>query len=66
MTSQSPQEIAHQLGSGLLSFPVTHLRADHSFDEAAYRDNIGWLGQFAGRRPLRRRRHGRILLAEHS
>lgn len=46
MTSQSPEEIAHQLGSGLLSFPVTHLRADHSFDEAAYRDNIGWLGQF--------------------
>ena len=46
MTSQSPQEIAHQLGSGLLSFPVTHLRADSSFDEAAYRNHIGWLSQF--------------------
>lgn len=46
MTSQSPQHIAHQLGSGLLSFPVTHLRADQSFDEAAYREHIGWLSQF--------------------
>jgi 5-dehydro-4-deoxyglucarate dehydratase len=46
MTTDSPQDIAQQLGSGLLSFPVTHLRPDHSFDEAAYRDNIGWLGQF--------------------
>jgi 5-dehydro-4-deoxyglucarate dehydratase len=46
MTSQSPQDIAHQLGSGLLSFPVTHLHADSSFDEAAYRNHIGWLSQF--------------------
>jgi 5-dehydro-4-deoxyglucarate dehydratase len=46
MTTPSPQDIARTLGSGLLSFPVTHLRADHSFDEAAYRDNIGWLAQF--------------------
>ena len=42
----SPQAVATQLGSGLLSFPVTHLTADGAFDEAAYRDNIGWLGQF--------------------
>ncbi|MFF2108621.1 5-dehydro-4-deoxyglucarate dehydratase [Rhodococcus koreensis] len=46
MTTASPQEIAHKLGSGLLSFPVTHFTEDHSFDEAAYRENIGWLGQF--------------------
>ncbi len=46
MAARSPQEIAHVLGSGLLSFPVTHFADDHSFDEAAYRDNIGWLGQF--------------------
>ena len=46
MTTASPQEIAHKLGSGLLSFPVTHLREDGSFDEPAYRENIGWLGQF--------------------
>ncbi|MCP2164283.1 5-dehydro-4-deoxyglucarate dehydratase [Goodfellowiella coeruleoviolacea] len=47
MAQHSPGEIARQLGSGLLSFPVTHFRADLSFDEAAYRDNIGWLGQFS-------------------
>lgn len=46
MTTASPQEIARKLGSGLLSFPVTHLHADGSFDEAAYRENIGWLSQF--------------------
>ncbi|WP_328391941.1 5-dehydro-4-deoxyglucarate dehydratase [Nocardia sp. NBC_00416] len=46
MTTASPQEIARKLGSGLLSFPVTHLRADGAFDEAAYRDNIAWLGGF--------------------
>ncbi|MFD9663188.1 5-dehydro-4-deoxyglucarate dehydratase [Rhodococcus sp. NPDC059968] len=46
MATASPQEIAHKLGSGLLSFPVTHFKNDHSFDEAAYRENIGWLGQF--------------------
>ncbi|KXF57042.1 5-dehydro-4-deoxyglucarate dehydratase [Rhodococcus sp. SC4] len=46
MTTASPHEIAHKLGSGLLSFPVTHFKNDHSFDEAAYRENIGWLGQF--------------------
>jgi 5-dehydro-4-deoxyglucarate dehydratase len=46
MATASPHEIAHKLGSGLLSFPVTHFKDDHSFDEAAYRENIGWLGQF--------------------
>ncbi|PBC55944.1 5-dehydro-4-deoxyglucarate dehydratase [Rhodococcus sp. ACPA1] len=46
MTTASPHEIAHKLGTGLLSFPVTHFKNDHSFDEAAYRENIGWLGQF--------------------
>ena len=28
------------IGSGLLAFPVTHFRADQSFDEAAYRDSL--------------------------
>ncbi|MFD6058677.1 5-dehydro-4-deoxyglucarate dehydratase [Rhodococcus wratislaviensis] len=46
MATASPHEIAHKLGSGLLSFPITHFKNDHSFDEAAYRENIGWLGQF--------------------
>ncbi len=42
----TPAEVADRLGSGLLSFPITHLQADQSFDEAAYRDNIGLLSQF--------------------
>jgi len=41
-----PTELAARLGSGLLSFPITHLKADQSFDEAAYRDNISRLSEF--------------------
>lgn len=43
MSRYTPTEFARQIGSGLLSFPVTHFRADLSFDEAAYRANLGWL-----------------------
>ena len=32
MTRRTPSDIAHQLGSGLLSFPVTHFADDFSFD----------------------------------
>lgn len=46
MPDLSPTEIAQQLVSGLLSFPVTHFTADLAFDEAGYRDHIGWLGEF--------------------
>ncbi|GAA2787187.1 5-dehydro-4-deoxyglucarate dehydratase [Saccharopolyspora taberi] len=42
----SPSAVARQLAGGLLSFPVTHFREDGSFDEPAYRDNIGRLSQF--------------------
>ncbi|MFJ9412031.1 5-dehydro-4-deoxyglucarate dehydratase [Streptomyces sp. NPDC101393] len=47
MPQFSPEEAARKMGSGLLSFPVTHFRDDFSFDEAAYRENIGWVGEFA-------------------
>lgn len=47
MTKLSPSEVAGKLGSGLLSFPVTHTNTDGSLDEAAYREHIGWLSQFA-------------------
>ncbi|AHI64471.1 5-dehydro-4-deoxyglucarate dehydratase [Burkholderia thailandensis] len=43
MSRYTPTEFARQIGSGLLSFPVTHFKADLSFDEAAYRANLGWL-----------------------
>jgi 5-dehydro-4-deoxyglucarate dehydratase len=39
----SPTEMARQIGSGLLSFPVTHFRDDLSFDEAPYRAHVSWL-----------------------
>jgi 5-dehydro-4-deoxyglucarate dehydratase len=42
----TPIEVAHKLGSGLLSFPVTHFKADGSFDEDAYRGHISWLSEF--------------------
>src|SRR3954447_12187822 len=44
MPKMTPTEMAKALGSGLLSFPVTHFRlGDLSFDEAAYRDNLNRL-----------------------
>jgi 5-dehydro-4-deoxyglucarate dehydratase len=45
MPSLSPQELATQLGAGLLSFPVTHFTDTYAFDESPYRDHIEWLLQ---------------------
>ncbi|MCQ4158886.1 5-dehydro-4-deoxyglucarate dehydratase [Roseomonas sp. GC11] len=42
----TPDAMAKQIGSGLLSFPVTHFRADHSFDEAPYRAHVSWLLEY--------------------
>ena len=44
--TMSPPELADRLGSGLLSFPITHLHADQTFDERGYRNHIEWLSQF--------------------
>jgi 5-dehydro-4-deoxyglucarate dehydratase len=38
-----PPDLARQLGSGLLSFPVTHFTPSRAFDESPYRDHIEWL-----------------------
>lgn len=46
MARFSPDDLRRALGSGLLSFPVTHTRADLSFDEAGYREHLQWLAQF--------------------
>ena len=43
MSKMTPQEMAKQIGGGLLSFPVTPFKADYSFDEATYRSNMDWL-----------------------
>lgn len=46
MATFAPHDLALALGSGLLSFPVTHFDANLDFDEAAYRDHVGWLSEF--------------------
>ena len=46
MTDYSPTDLAAQLKTGLLSFPVTHFNADLSFDEAGYRKHLSWLAEF--------------------
>ncbi|MEQ3555031.1 5-dehydro-4-deoxyglucarate dehydratase [Pseudonocardia nematodicida] len=47
MTSRfSPAELRDALGSGLLSFPVTHATPDYRLDESAYREHVEWLGGF--------------------
>ena len=43
MPAVAPDQLAATLGSGLLSFPITHFADDLTFDEAAYRSNVGWL-----------------------
>ena len=42
----SPTDLRDALGSGLLSFPVTHTHADLSFDAAGYRDHVAHLSGF--------------------
>ncbi|MFE5195985.1 5-dehydro-4-deoxyglucarate dehydratase [Streptomyces sp. NPDC057651] len=46
-SSYTPSELGRRIGSGLLSFPVTHFTADElSFDESAYRDHITRLAEY--------------------
>ncbi|MFC7466630.1 dihydrodipicolinate synthase family protein [Actinomadura keratinilytica] len=46
MPTHTPTELAERLGSGLLSFPVTHFTPDLAFDETAYRDNIARMSKY--------------------
>ncbi len=46
MSQISAEDLGPALGRGLLSFPVTHFDDDLAFDEAAYREHIGWLAQY--------------------
>lgn len=41
-----PLDLKSALGAGLLSFPVTPFGADGAFNEAPYRDHVGWLSGF--------------------
>jgi 5-dehydro-4-deoxyglucarate dehydratase len=45
MSNFTPAEMAQVIGRGLLSFPVTHFRADLGFDEPRYREHCDWLLQ---------------------
>lgn len=45
MSTMTPAEMATNIGTGLLSFPVTHFAADFSFDESRYRQHCDWLLQ---------------------
>ncbi|HEU4947862.1 MAG TPA: 5-dehydro-4-deoxyglucarate dehydratase [Kribbella sp.] len=46
MTPYSPRDLAAQLKTGLLSFPVTAFAADLGFDEPRYREHLSWLSQY--------------------
>ena len=46
MTEYSPTDLAAQLKSGLLSFPVTHFTEDLRFDEEGYRKHLSWLAEY--------------------
>ncbi|MGH7751291.1 MAG: dihydrodipicolinate synthase family protein, partial [Gemmatimonadales bacterium] len=46
MTHYSPHELAAQLKTGLLSFPVTPFNSDLSFNQAGYREHLSWLSQY--------------------
>jgi len=46
VTLTPPDEVAGRLATGLLSFPVTHFDDQLSFDEARYREHLGWQARF--------------------
>jgi 5-dehydro-4-deoxyglucarate dehydratase len=41
----SPEEFAKKIGTGLLSFPVTHFTDGYEFNEASFREHLEWLLQ---------------------
>jgi 5-dehydro-4-deoxyglucarate dehydratase len=46
MTKMTPSEMIKGLGSGLLSFPVTHFDAEFRFLEDDYRQHCSWLLEY--------------------
>ena len=43
MSRMTPAEFAATIGSGLLSFPVTHFDANQQFVEKEYREHCAWM-----------------------
>ncbi len=42
----TPQDLKEKVGSGLLSFPVTHFDSALEFDKKAYQEHVSWLSQY--------------------
>lgn len=42
----SSQDLKARMGTGLLSFPVTHFDADLEFAEGPYREHVSWLSSY--------------------
>lgn len=45
MTGMTAEEVGRKVGTGLLSFPVTHFTRGYDFDEGPYREHLEWLLQ---------------------
>ncbi|MFC3127121.1 5-dehydro-4-deoxyglucarate dehydratase [Pseudoroseomonas globiformis] len=43
MALMHPNDMAKTIGSGLLSFPVTHFKSDFTYDATPYREHVGWM-----------------------
>ena len=43
MSRMTPSEMSERIGTGLLSFPVTHFDLQGRFQEGAYREHCAWL-----------------------
>ena len=43
MPHYTPNEMATAIAKDLLSFPITHMKADLSFDEGPYRSHLNWI-----------------------
>lgn len=42
----TPEELKQKIGSGLLSFPVTHFDEAQEFNKKSYQDHVSWLAQY--------------------
>ena len=43
MPNYAPNDMAVAIAKDLLSFPITHMKSDYSFDEGPYRSHLRWI-----------------------
>ncbi len=60
----NPIELKKAVGSGLLSFPVTHFDDQLKFDEAKYRRHVEWLSGYDAAALFAHARHRGVLLPQ--